>query len=116
MNNIIAIPRVERREPIEVSSQNPAPPNTPIDITSVVSMVLLTEQVVRLDEIAAQVRRRSGKTISRSGMIRAILSAVLPCHEDWVKVTSEADLQQMVALRLTVVERQAEIARRSSAA
>jgi hypothetical protein len=78
--------------------------------------VLLTEQVVRLDEIAAQVRRRSGKTISRSGMIRAILSAVLPCHEDWVKVTSEADLQQMVALRLTVVERQAEIARRSSAA
>jgi hypothetical protein len=49
-------------------------------------------------------------------MIRAILSAVLPCREDWVKVTSEADLQQMVALRLTVVERQAEIARRSSAA
>jgi hypothetical protein len=81
MNNIIAIPRVNRREPIEVSTQNPAPPNTPIDMTSVVSVVLLTEQVVSLDEIAAQIRRRTGKTINRSGMIRAILSAVLPCHE-----------------------------------
>ncbi|HYP13484.1 MAG TPA: hypothetical protein VEQ63_06150 [Bryobacteraceae bacterium] len=52
--------------------------NTAATSTSPVTVLLTNHQAAMLDEIAAGVRRDTGGVLSRSAMIRAVLSAVIP--------------------------------------
>jgi len=54
-----------------------------------ISALLDTEQVFNLDEIAAVIRHDTGKQLTRSAIIRAILSSSLPYKQNWLKCRSE---------------------------
>ena len=68
--------------------------------TRSVSVLLTNHQTARLDEIAAALRRDTGNYMSRSDMLRAILSAVLPFFPDWGQGTSADDVSKIIATRL----------------
>jgi hypothetical protein len=84
------------------ASVQPPAGSTPIGTPSAITVLLPNDQIARLDEFLAAVRRRSGKRISRSGVLRAMAAALLPHHEDWIKVKSEEQLQQQIELRLYI--------------
>jgi len=68
--------------------------------TGEVAVVLNKDQVTNLDQIAIDIRRATGYAISRSAMIRAILSAVLKYHQRWPACESEQDLQNAIETQL----------------
>ena len=68
--------------------------------TRSVSVLLTNHQTARLDEIAAALRRDTGSYMSRSDMLREILSAVLPFFPDWGQGTSAEDIGRIIATRL----------------
>ena len=70
--------------------------------TSAVTVLLTDDRTAFIDEIAAAVRRKTGHSISRSAMIRAITTAALPYYKDWLECRSEAEVQRMVSKRLQV--------------
>jgi hypothetical protein len=59
-------------------------PHRPELNTSAVTVLLTNEQTATLDEIAIGIRRTTGHSISRSAMIRAITTAVLPYCQEWL--------------------------------
>jgi hypothetical protein len=65
-----------------------------------VSVILTHHQAALLDEIAAAIRRHTGKSISRWAMFRAIADAVLPLYPDWFASRSEDELQERIRLQI----------------
>jgi hypothetical protein len=65
-----------------------------------ITLLLTHDQTATLDEIAAAIRRNTGQCVSRSAMIRAIATALLPYYADWLQCRSEAQIQQMITRRL----------------
>jgi hypothetical protein len=53
--------------------------------TSAVTVLLTNELTAGLDEVIADLRRTTGKAISRSAMIRAFTAALLPYRGYWIK-------------------------------
>jgi hypothetical protein len=57
-------------------------------------------RAVYLDELAAAIRRNTGKTLSRSALIRAMTKALLPLYREWLQCASEGDIERMIKARL----------------
>lgn len=70
--------------------------------TTAVTVLFTNNQAALMDEIIAAIRRNTGKPISRSALMRAIVSAVLPYFPDWLQCASVAALQQKITTRLKV--------------
>ena len=68
--------------------------------TTEVGVLLTNDQIAKLDEVAIHIRRRTGRAISRSAMIRAIVNPVLAYHQYWLSCESEYQLRQTVANQL----------------
>jgi Arc/MetJ-type ribon-helix-helix transcriptional regulator len=68
--------------------------------TRPVSVLITNHQTAVLDEIAAKFRRDTGNYMSRSDMIREILSAVLPYFADWGLGASAQEGGRRLAARL----------------
>jgi hypothetical protein len=79
----------------------PMPPGAASAQTAV-TVLLTNDQTAFLDEVAAEIRRESGGCISRSAMLRAILSALKPYAEDWLKCRTETEVKEVIAFRLRV--------------
>lgn len=75
--------------------------------TSPVTVLLTHHQTASIDEIIAGIRRNTGKTISRSALIRAIVSGVLPPLETWLWCRSEAELEQLIKAHCRELDRKA---------
>jgi hypothetical protein len=67
-----------------------------------VTVLLTNDQAAFLDEVTAAMRRNTGGAISRSAMLRAMMSALKPYFEDWLKCRTEADVKELIARRLRV--------------
>jgi len=65
---------------------------------SKVSVVLFDRQILHLDRLAA--RARTGKSLNRAEIIRALIDALIDSGMDITAVGSEADLRARVARRL----------------
>ena len=76
-------------------------PKPPSPDTTEVSILLTCDQVMRLDQVAIAIRRRTGRALSRSAMIRAIVNPVLPYHQNWLSCESESELRQEIANQLS---------------
>jgi hypothetical protein len=67
-----------------------------------VTVLLTNDQTALLDEVAAEIRRETGGCISRSAMLRAMISALTPYAEEWLKCRTETEVEQVMAIRLRV--------------
>jgi hypothetical protein len=76
--------------------------------TSTVTVLLTTDQTAIIDELALAIRRSTGSAISRSAMVRAMIAALLPYRKEWLNVTSETGLKNILSMRLVIVTRQQE--------
>jgi hypothetical protein len=83
--------------PLNTSAQ---PTRSAATETRATTVLLTNHQTACLDEIAACLRRDTGKYMSRSAMLRAIVAAVLPLYPDWGQGESAADVQQRIATLL----------------
>ena len=68
-----------------------------------VTILLTNEQTVRLNEISAGIRRRTAKSISRSALIRALISALPPYYQSFLDCRTEADIRQKIARTLELL-------------
>jgi hypothetical protein len=76
-------------------------PNSPSRIpTTEIGVLLTNDQLAKLDEVAIHMRRRTGRAISRSAMIRAIVNPVLAYHQHWLNCESEMQLRQTIVNQL----------------
>jgi len=65
-----------------------------------VSVVLFERQLVHLDRFTSDVRRKSGKTMSRAEIIRALIDGLISSGMDVTTHASEATLRAYIAQRL----------------
>jgi hypothetical protein len=65
-----------------------------------VSVVLFERQVAKLDRLTKDVRRKSGKTMTRAEVIRALIDGLIRSRMDVAAHASEATLRSHVARRL----------------
>ena len=68
--------------------------------TSSVSILLTNAQAARMDEVRAAIRRANGWSISRSALVRAMTTAVLTLHQDWLACGSEEDVCSLILCRI----------------
>ena len=68
--------------------------------TSSVSILLTNAQASRMDEVRAAIRRANGCSISRSALVRAMTTAVLTLHEDWILCRNEEDVCGLILCRI----------------
>ncbi len=76
-----------------MTKQNPTP-------TTEVGVLLTNDQIANLDQVAINIRRKTGCALSRSAMIRAIITPVLAYHQQWLNCESEQQLRQTVVNQL----------------
>lgn len=67
---------------------------------SKVSVVLFDRQISHLDQIATNLRGKSGRTFNRAEIIRALIDGLIDSGMDISSTGSEADLRARVARRL----------------
>jgi hypothetical protein len=65
-----------------------------------VSVVLFRRQILQLDRLTADVRRKSGKAMTRAEVIRALIDGLITSGMDVTAHASEATLRAHVAERL----------------
>src|SRR5258707_8892940 len=70
-------------------------------VKSAVTILLSNTQAARMDEVAAAIRRNTGRCISRSALIRGITAAALTRHQDWIQCRHEEDICMLVLAHLT---------------
>ena len=82
------------------SHTKPGPGRPPVhnETWSKVSVVLFDRQILHLDRLAT--RARTGKSLNRAEIIRALIDALIDSGMDITAVGSEADLRARVARRL----------------
>jgi hypothetical protein len=83
----------------------PGPGRPPVhsETWSKVSVVLFDRQVLHLDRIAVDARRRDSKAVkvlNRAEIIRALIDGLIDSGMDIANAVSEADLRARVARRL----------------
>ncbi len=64
------------------------------------SVVLFERQIVHLDRLTTDVRRKSGKTMTRAEIIRALIDGLISSGMDVTTHASEATLRAHIAHRL----------------
>ena len=67
---------------------------------SKVSVVLLDRQIVRLDRLASDIRLKTGRTVNRAALIRAVIDGLFDSTFDIKTVASERELRVRIAERL----------------
>ena len=82
------------------SHTKPGPGRPPVhnETWSKVSVVLFDRQILHLDRLAT--RARTGKSLNRAEIIRALIDALIDSGMDISAIGSEADLRARVARRL----------------
>jgi hypothetical protein len=65
-----------------------------------VTVVLFDRQITFLDQLAGDIRSRTGATISRAQIIRAFVDSIRDAGVDLIDAASEADLRSVVTARL----------------
>jgi hypothetical protein len=65
-----------------------------------VSVVLFERQIVHLDRLTTEVRRKSGKAMTRAEVIRALIDGFISSGIDVSAHASEAALRAQIAQRL----------------
>jgi hypothetical protein len=65
-----------------------------------VTVVLFDRQITFLDQLAADIRGKTGATMSRAQIIRAFVDSIRDAAVDLTTATSEADLRAVVTARL----------------
>jgi hypothetical protein len=65
-----------------------------------VTVLLTNAQIAEMDEVTASIRRKTGRSISRSALLRAITTAALTLHTDWIQCRDENDVCILVLARL----------------
>jgi hypothetical protein len=95
----------KRARPVRARSTSsrlakPGPGRPPVhnETWSKVSVVLFDRQILHLDRLAT--RARSGKSLNRAEIIRALIDALIDSGMDITAVGSEADLRARVGRRL----------------
>lgn len=68
--------------------------------TGEVAVLLTYDQIANLDQLAITIRRTTGCALSRSAIIRAILTPVFKYQRHWPSCRSEEDVQQAVEMQL----------------
>src|SRR5689334_21268579 len=68
--------------------------------TSKAGVVLLARHLGALDRLALDIRDASGKTITRSDILRGIVEGVLTSKLDLTQALSEAEIAEIIAARL----------------
>jgi hypothetical protein len=67
---------------------------------SKVSVVLFDRQILHLDQLATDMRTKSGRMLNRAEIIRALIDGLIDSGMDVTASGSEADLRAKVARRL----------------
>ena len=67
---------------------------------SKVSVVLFDRQILHLDQLASDMRTKSGRMLNRAEIIRALIDGLIDSGMDVTASGSEADLRAKVARRL----------------
>ena len=93
-----------QNQPVTSTNTATPSPNPTASETSAVTVLLTNEQTALLDTTAAAIRRNTGVAISRSAMLRAIVSAALPFRQEWSKCQSAAQVEQKILNRLRADE------------
>jgi hypothetical protein len=65
-----------------------------------ITVLFPNERAVYLDELASAIRRNTGKTVSRSALIRAMTKALTPLYKEWLNCRSEQEVERMIRERL----------------
>jgi hypothetical protein len=65
-----------------------------------VSVVLFDRQIVQLDRLATDMRRRTGTPVHRAGLIRAVLDGLFDSEFEITTAVSERELRARIAQRL----------------
>ena len=86
---------------------NAARPASSVPPTAAVTVLLTTEQAVKLDELSVAIRRATGKAVSRSALIRAFTAALLPYGGTLHTCRSQSEISvrisQTMAMRFSKV-------------
>ena len=67
---------------------------------SKVSVVLFDRQIVRLDRLASDIRQKTGHTVNRAALIRAVIDGLFDSHFDIKTIGSEHELRTRIARHL----------------
>ena len=88
-------------EPSSVGLQKrrPGRPPTHVESWTKVTVVLFDRQIAYLDGVVQSIRARSGNTISRAQLIRALVDAAYEAQIDLGVGGSEAELREALAER-----------------
>src|ERR671914_2941428 len=70
------------------------------DEWSKVSVVLFDRQIVPLDSLVNDIRRKTGNALNRAAIIRALIDGVLDSGLEVTTIESETDLRHKVAKSL----------------
>ena len=62
--------------------------------------MLFERQIVHLDRLTTDVRRKSGKTMTRAELIRGLIDGIINSGMDVTAHSSEATLREHIAQRL----------------
>jgi hypothetical protein len=86
--------------PAAPQKRRPGRPPVHDETWTKVTVVLFDRQIGFLDQLAGNIRERSGAAISRAQLIRSVLDAVSEADLDLTASTSEADLKATLLARL----------------
>lgn len=81
------------------SGRRPGRPPIHAESWTKATVVLFDRQIEFLDQLSAQIREKSGATVSRAQVIRALLDACAEADVDLASARSEAEVKHTVLSR-----------------
>jgi hypothetical protein len=75
--------------------------NSHIDPIVAIAVLFPNDRAVYLDELASAIRRNTGKTLSRSALLRAMTKALTPLYREWLECGSEDEIERKITARLS---------------
>ena len=89
------------RRPIARPRARRGRPRTHREAWTKVSVVMFERQVVELDRLTTAIHARTGATLTRAEVIRALLDALTDSHLDVLSVGSGAQLKRLLVQKLS---------------
>jgi hypothetical protein len=77
--------------------------NPKLDPIVAITVLFPNDRAVFLDELASAIRRNTGKTVSRSALIRAMTKALEPLYRGWLECASEEEVERKITARISPV-------------
>ena len=75
--------------------------NPKVDPIVAITVLFPNGRAVFLDELASAIRRNTGKTVSRSGLVRAMAKALDPLYREWLECASEEEVERKITARIS---------------